>query len=108
MGSYRTQPLRFALLFQPDTSALLSMLGTSSSTIRNTATILSQQKSFFLMQDLWSDIDEDQQSVCLQVNARVGERANQQSQDVLRATMWLTASVPALGRSNNPARVGLT
>jgi hypothetical protein len=65
----------------------------------------SPQKSFFFMQDLWSDIDEDQQSVCLQVNARVGERANQQFQDVLRATMWLTASVPALGITRHPFAV---
>jgi hypothetical protein len=37
--------------------------------------------------------------------ARSGERANQQFQDVLRATVCLSASVPALGRTRHPFAV---
>ena len=37
--------------------------------------------------------------------ARSGERANQQFQDVLRATVCLSASVPALGRTRHPLPV---
>jgi hypothetical protein len=36
---------------------------------------------------------------------RSGERANQQFQDVLRATVCLSASVPALGRTRHPFAV---
>jgi hypothetical protein len=48
--------------------------------------------------------------VICQVKARVsrarsGERANQQFQDVLRATVCLSASVPALGRTRHPFAV---
>ena len=48
--------------------------------------------------------------VICQVKARVsrarsGERANQQIQDVLRATVCLSASVPALGRTRHPFAV---
>jgi hypothetical protein len=49
-------------------------------------------------------------AVICQVKARVsrarsGERANQQFQDVLRATVCLSASVPALGRTRHPFAV---
>src|SRR5260370_35199751 len=37
--------------------------------------------------------------------ARSGEGANQQFQDVLRATVCLSASVPALGRTRHPFAV---
>src|SRR5271154_4324865 len=37
--------------------------------------------------------------------ARSGERANQQFQDVLRATVCLSASLPALGRTRHPFAV---
>jgi len=48
--------------------------------------------------------------VICQVKARVswarsGERANHQFQDVLRATVCLSASVPALGRTRHPFAV---
>src|SRR5260370_8156553 len=48
--------------------------------------------------------------VICQVKARVsrarsGERANQEFQDVLRATVCLSASVPALGRTRHPFAV---
>ena len=48
--------------------------------------------------------------VICQVKARVsrarsGERANQQFQDVLGATVCLSASVPALGRTRHPFAV---
>src|SRR5439155_8062829 len=48
--------------------------------------------------------------VICQVKARVsrarsGERANQQFQDVLGATVCLSASVPALGRTRHPLAV---
>src|SRR6267154_5731750 len=48
--------------------------------------------------------------VICQVKARVsrarsGERANQQIQDALRATVCLSASVPALGRTRHPFAV---
>jgi hypothetical protein len=54
--------------------------------------------------------DADIHVVICQVKARVsrarsGERANQQFQDVLRATVCLSASVPALGRTRHPFAV---
>jgi hypothetical protein len=59
----------------------------------------------------WNNVRiADLHVVICQVKARVsrarsGERANQQFQDVLRATVCLSASVPALGRTRHPFAV---